>query len=344
MSQLPAKLRNLLDKELGGTASLPEALVQLVTAGVLAPPVMPLPGSGATMERFEALAALASFDLVLARLAEGHADALAILAEAGRDAPVESSPVLLGVWAAGPPDGLRAREERCGYLLEGAKSWCSGAGTLTHALVTAQLPSTLSPSLFLVPLTEGDLRIDRSSWRAIGMARSDTFDVQFDGLEVAKSALLGEPGWYLERPGFWHGGAGVAACWWGGARAVSEALFRRLSGSDDLLLQESAGRVAAELFAMEAALAQVAGIIDDDPTDKAGRTEEAARLVRAVVEGGAARILRVVDETLGAGPLCKDADHAQKVADLAVYIRQHHGPRDHASLGRQLAERGWTPA
>ena len=41
---------------------------------------LPLPGSGRTRERWAALADLAGEDLSLARLAEGHADALAILA------------------------------------------------------------------------------------------------------------------------------------------------------------------------------------------------------------------------------------------------------------------------
>ena len=44
---------------------------------------LPLPGSGATWERWAAFADLAGEDLSLARLGEGHADAIAILAELG---------------------------------------------------------------------------------------------------------------------------------------------------------------------------------------------------------------------------------------------------------------------
>ena len=44
---------------------------------------LPLPGGGRTRERWAVLADLAGEDLSLARLAEGHADALAILAELG---------------------------------------------------------------------------------------------------------------------------------------------------------------------------------------------------------------------------------------------------------------------
>ena len=44
----------------------------------------PMPGGGRTRERFEGLAEIAAEDLSLARLVEGHADAVAISAEAGR--------------------------------------------------------------------------------------------------------------------------------------------------------------------------------------------------------------------------------------------------------------------
>lgn len=43
---------------------------------------LPLPGRGRTLERWSALAAVAAEDLSLAKLFEGHTDAIAILAEA----------------------------------------------------------------------------------------------------------------------------------------------------------------------------------------------------------------------------------------------------------------------
>ena len=58
---------------------------------------LPLPGNGQTAARWATLAWLGRQDLCLARLAEGHADAVAILAEAGR-APVPRA--LYGVWAS----------------------------------------------------------------------------------------------------------------------------------------------------------------------------------------------------------------------------------------------------
>ena len=62
---------------------------------------LPLPGSGRTRERWARLADLAAEDLSLARLGEGHADAVAILAELGGPEPAPGS--RWGVWAAHPP-------------------------------------------------------------------------------------------------------------------------------------------------------------------------------------------------------------------------------------------------
>ena len=63
---------------------------------------LPLPGGGRTWERWAVLADLAGEDLSLARLSEGHADALAILAELGRRPAAGREPLgRLGRAAAG---------------------------------------------------------------------------------------------------------------------------------------------------------------------------------------------------------------------------------------------------
>lgn len=47
---------------------------------------LPVPGGGSTSERLHRLARIATCDVSLARLAEAHTDAVAILVEAGRRA------------------------------------------------------------------------------------------------------------------------------------------------------------------------------------------------------------------------------------------------------------------
>src|SRR6202042_1089969 len=84
---------------------------------------LPLPGSGRTRERWARLADLAAEDLSLARLGEGHADAVAILAELGGPPPEPGS--RWGVWAANPPGpNVTASRGGDGWLLDGTKEYC----------------------------------------------------------------------------------------------------------------------------------------------------------------------------------------------------------------------------
>jgi hypothetical protein len=56
------------------------------------------------------------------------------------------------------------------------------------------------------------------------------------------------------------------------------------------------------------------------------------------VEHAVTTTLDRVGRALGPGPLAHDAEHAQRVADLTVYVRQSHAERDLAALGAALAE------
>ena len=136
---------------------------------------LPLPGGGRTRQRWAVLAQLAEEDLSLARLAEGHTDALAILAELGAlTAPPTGS--RWGVWAAQPPGpGLTARKTAHGWRLDGTKQYCSGAHSVTDALVTAAAPD--GSRLFVV--STRDLCPVPGTWPATGMAASDTLNVDF---------------------------------------------------------------------------------------------------------------------------------------------------------------------
>jgi hypothetical protein len=74
---------------------------------------LPLPGGGHTRERWAAFSDLAGEDLSLVRLAEGHADAVAILAELGvSHVPAGGrwgyGPRILPVLAWRPPEPAQA--------------------------------------------------------------------------------------------------------------------------------------------------------------------------------------------------------------------------------------------
>lgn len=296
---------------------------------------LPLPASGRTAERWQRLALLAEADVVAARIAEAHVDAVAILDELGGKPP--NSGQLWGVWAAESPEAVLVAANLGGnaFTLNGTKVWCSGAGFCTNALVTAQLGDG-SRSLFEVAVNDPAVKPLPSTWWNAGMAGSDTRTVQFSN---APAVAVGDPGDYLNRPGFWHGAIGVAACWLGGARRVAAPLYRcAKSESADAYALAHLGAVDGALAAGDAMLAAAAAQIDRDPFDRAGRGELLARRVRTVVEHAVDEAITRTGRALGPGPLCQDGRHAQRVADLTIYIRQSHAERDLAELGRLAGE------
>ena len=289
---------------------------------------LPLPGSGRTLQRWLALAELAADDLVLGRLAEAHTDAVAIQAELG----VPAEPGLWGVWAAEPPSArVEATRRGNGWVLTGRKAWCSGARFLDRALISAHAPD--GRRLFAVAVA--DVAVVEGTWAAVGMAASGSVSVD---LAAVAAAPVGGPGAYLDRPGFWHGGAGVAACWYGGALGAARLLLRTArGGTPDAHALAHLGAVDALVAAMRAHLRLAADQVDTDPTGP-GAQLRAVRL-RVHVEAGATEVLDRVGRALGAGPVCMDAVHAQRVADLPVYLRQSHAERDLAGLGALAVDR-----
>ena len=290
----------------------------------------PLPGHGQTRLRFELLGSVAQDDLVLGRLVEAHADAVAITTELGQ--PLVHTAQRWGVWAAGPADSPHARLVGDSWHLEGTKAWCSGAGLLTHALVDAINPT--GQRLFAVNLDDPDIEVCPPTWTGSGMARADTRSVKF---HRASGRPVGQPDDYLTRPGFRAGAIGVAACWHGGTIATARPLLDRSRHAPEphLLAHLGAVHVALE---QNRAMLTTAGTQLDENFCRDHRL--LAGSVRTTVERNAVNVMDRVGRALGPGPLAHDAGHATLVADLTVYIRQHHGERDLENIGRQLSRLG----
>ena len=172
---------------------------------------LPLPGKGATWRRFSTLAHWAAIDLSVARLCEGHADALAILSEAGMK-PVDGASY--GVWASQAcMAGMSATRVMGGWRLRGTKAFCSGKGIVERALLVAS--SKDGYLMFDVAASDCVATVEPASMLSAGMAPLRGETLEFAGLRVANERLVGAPDFYMNRPGFWFGAAGVAACWYG---------------------------------------------------------------------------------------------------------------------------------
>ncbi|WP_228479411.1 acyl-CoA dehydrogenase [Microbacterium atlanticum] len=318
---------------------LPATIDWCVRTGAGAPPL----GGGRTGEVWDLLAATALQDVAAARMLEPHLDALGILRQADArvgagDGPVGVSDIgadassSWGVFAAeGAGMRLDAAETASGWTLTGTKPWCSLAAELSHALVTAFVGE--ERRLFAVALRTPEVRPHDGPWVARGLPGIVSAPVDFDG---ARAVPVGPAGWYLTRPGFAWGGMSVAACWWGAAVGLVAGL-RAAAASEraDQVALVHLGRADAVLWAARATLREAADLIDTRP---GGDSRLLAERVRAAVATAAAVVLAEADTALGPGPLVTDDAHARRAADLHLYLRQHHGLRDAARLGRLRLE------
>ena len=55
-------------------------------------------------------------------------------------------------------------------------------------------------------------------------------------------------------------------------------------------------------------------------------------------ESAAEEVIIRAGHALGPAPLALDERHARRIADLSLYLRQHHAERDEAALGRAVLE------
>ncbi len=266
-----------------------------------------------------ALSDVGRVDLCLARLVEGHADALRIIAEAAAT-PGEG---LYGVWASrSAGTGLRVRPSTGGWTLDGELRFASGIGLIDRCLVSASLDAE-HHLLFDVGLDAhaDGIDADESSWSTTAMDASRSLTVRVT-TPVRRADQVGGTDFYLSRPGFAVGGLGVAAVWAGGARQVADAVadgLRRFTPTPHQ--QRRLGLMAQAVWTADLAVSSTARALPRLPADTIAR--EVARARTAVVLG-CDTVLEQAPLVVGPGGLSTNIRLVRALADLAMYVRQHH--------------------
>jgi alkylation response protein AidB-like acyl-CoA dehydrogenase len=278
----------------------------------------------------DALIDVARIDLCLARLVEGHCDALRIIEQAGQQ-PLDG---VYGVWASrSVGTGLTAVREGHGWALSGELRFASGVDLIDRALVPVTLEGGDS-QLLDVPVGFG--AADHSVWQTAGMDAARTFTINADGEAVAGEPV-GRPGFYLDRPGFVVGGLCVAAVWAGGAQQILDVVvegLRRFPSTPHQLRRVGAIEEAA--WTARAAVRGTARRIPELPSDDVAREVDLART--AVVHACEAALAEA-PVVVGPGGLSRNVRLVRGLNDLAVYIRQHHVDGVMTALGEQALTR-----
>lgn len=339
------------------TGALPlQSLALLRIQGLLAAPLPEHVGGAALnapsrlLSLLQVLAHLGRGSLPVGRLYEGHVNALALIETfakpeaAARWFADAAAGHLFGVWNTEDAAGLRLAAVSPGqWQLQGAKTFASGVGTVSRALVTARDEAGGWQMLVLDTDVEPPT-IDRSFWKPLGMRSTGSFRASFGPLTVPAASLVGAAGDYYREPAFSAGAVRFAAVQQGGTEAVFDAtreFLRRLKRTDDphqrVRLGEMAVCVASGRQWLKAAAQQASAAVASDSKDSGstdlGCTDVSstdddrcavahAHLVRTAIEGHALEVLQLAARSVGARGLLAPEPFERLHRDLTHYLRQ----------------------
>jgi alkylation response protein AidB-like acyl-CoA dehydrogenase len=295
---------------------------------------------------FRILAAVGRGDLSVARIFEGHVNALLLIRLFGSEAQQEhhaslaSSGELYGIWNTDVPGEAVALEDG---ILRGRKNFASGVEGINHALVTAQTPQGRQ----LVIVSTAGLEIDRSWWHPLGMRASGSHVVYFQSTVSTDQQLLGTPGDYLKEPWFSGGAIRFAAAHVGGMHAILDVVVAHLKKAkraenphQQHRLGEMGIRVAAAYSWLDHAAKQwsAIGSVSDNEVIA---SLSAARLG---IERSALDVLELAERSVGAAGMLAPHALERLIRDLRTYLRQPNPDAALVTVGAAVASGIWDPS
>ncbi len=291
-----------------------------------------------------ALRLVGARDLSVGRLYEGHLNGAQLVGRHGTAAQRARALAdiaaghVFGVWnTQEPADPVRIVTSGRRFVLGGAKTWASGAGTITRPLVTA-LRDDGTTQLCLLPMERVRAAIDASSWRPHGMQRSDSFRIALDGVELDEDDLVGPVQAYEQQPWFWAGAWRFAAVQSGAIERlfVETAAYLRARERDADVFQRvrlAEIRIAfhGAVHWLEAAARAWSEFDAAETPTNAARVIDVVDMARTAVETAAVDTIARVLRSVGASGLVEPQPFSRLVRDLQMYLRQ---PAPDAALVR----------
>jgi alkylation response protein AidB-like acyl-CoA dehydrogenase len=274
----------------------------------------------------DTLVTIGEGNLSVGRIIEAHVNAMHLVALYGTQAQRDwalSGQDLFALWVTDPSQGgVTMRHAANGIILEGAKQFCSGAGHVSAALITAEDPTTGSRML-IAKLDIGET-VTPLSAPLQGMRAATTGAVDFSGCIMPETALLGRPGDYLREPalstGAWRGSA--VAC--GGLVALVDHALRQLRESGRLDSPYTRERLGQIFIARETARhwVQTAARIGEDPSADSSLRVSTVGLARIAIEAACLDVMRLVQRSIGLSAFRQGSMVELICRDLATYLRQ----------------------
>jgi len=303
--------------------------------------------SATALELAQALRLVGRANLSLGRLFEGHVNGARLVAWCG-DASQRRRLTqdlahgrLFGVWNTEPAPGVRIRNSAAGLVLQGVKSFASGAGHIHRAVVTARTPAGERRMV----LADGadPARADPSGWRVRGMKATASGLYDLTDLPANRETLLGKAGDYEREPRFSAGAWRFAAVQVGGVERILTLVRDHLAAFPDRGNMVHRARFGAAVIAARSAWMWVREGAQRAEDPVAGPDEIALVLMaRRAVESAGLEVMETAARLVGTRAFFTDDPIDLACRDLGLYLRQ---PAPDEALDRAaeafIARDGW---
>jgi len=270
---------------------------------------------------------LAEANLSIARLYEGHVNALRLVLDHA-DKPLALATIksacdgaLLGVWGAdaGEPVALASDTRH----LVGQKRFASGLGVVSQAVVTARNGDSVQ--LCLVDVRD-QTPADPGTWCMSGMRATASGTYDFSLCQAVAIQPFGAPDCFHKEPTLFGGVWRIAAIQLGGIYGLLEAARAQLASLDRLDDLAQIARLTPLVYRAEAAahLVEAAALYAEGPggIDSPERAVAQSVFARLLTEALAQDTIAVVERSIGLAHFDTIADTGRMARDLATYIRQ----------------------
>ena len=313
-----------------------EDIADLARIGLLAAPIPRRDGGAGLGDEpgaatlCEVLRLVGYGSLALGRVYEGHVNALQLVARHGDSGQRQRlfadarAGCLFGVWNTEPSEGgIVLDMGGSSPFLHGVKTFASGAGYVTRALVTGRRLDEPGSVMMVIALEAG-ANADLSAWRSHGMRASATGTVDFTGLALRRRTSWASPTITSANRRFSGGAWRFAAVQLGGIEAVFDAwrghVLRLARGADPHQL----ARLGEGAIAVEGARCWVArgAAIASDASLSPERVVAYINLVRLAVERAGLDVLQLAQRSVGLQGFLRGHPLERLSRDLATYLRQ----------------------
>lgn len=337
---LPEKVKNVIISASGNTdqemrfpseafhALAEEKLLQITLPG------NKLDGQGDnTLGLLHLLREIGAADLSVARIFEGHINALMIVSNFGdshqRDQFFSRAAEgrIFGVWNTQGENGIRfAKNEQGTVSITGAKTFCSGSSNIDYPIITGDLEGA-GWQMAIVPGEQLSERVDSSFWDPLGMKASVSHRIDFTGVKLTQDYLIGNPGDYYTQPGFSGGAIRFCAAQLGGVQSIFEETvnyLKTLGRTGDYAQKTRIAEMAVLLnsgMSMIPAAARIADAVKKGEADPSSLVNY-ANMMRLRTESIANQVMQYSERSVGARGLMRPGRLERLHRDLRYYLRQ----------------------